>query len=168
MMRGRGRLVGLTVAVAAVAATGTTSMVIASRTHAPIARPNRTKPTAKATPSPTPPPAPTATPTPSPVVATPLAVVPTPAPTAPPPPPTPAPTSLRGHLVTTTLAGHSVIVYVPGAYAALPATRLGVVYFLHGSPGNAESWITGGNMPAMPRRAAPRVRYSESMVGTRV
>ena len=51
--------------------------------------------------------------------------------------------------MTTTLAGHSVIVYVPGAYAALPTTRFGVVYFLHGSPGNAESWITGGGMPAM-------------------
>lgn len=150
-MRGRGRLAGLAVAVAAVAATGTTSMVIASRAHGagtPVARPKATPaptpspaPTATATPTPVPTPAPTPTPTPTPA--------PTPTPTPPPPPPTPAPTSLPGHLVTTTLAGHSVIVYVPGAYAALPTTRFGVLYFLHGSPGNAESWISGGGMPAM-------------------
>jgi len=57
--------------------------------------------------------------------------------------------SLPGHTVTSTLDGHTVIVYVPGAYAALPTTGFPVVYFLHGSPGTAEGWITGGGMPTM-------------------
>ena len=69
---------------------------------------------------------------------------------------TPAPTpsgiatsadGVPGQVVTTTLDGHQVIVYLPGAYTALPAQRFPVVYFLHGSPGTAESWITGGDMP---------------------
>ena len=124
-------------------------MVIAGRAHDDGVRVARPKATPTATASPTPAPTPTATPTPTPVVATPLVVVPTPAPTPAPPPPTPAPTSLPGHVVTTTLAGHGVLVYVPGAYAALPGTRFGVVYLLHGSPGNAVGWISGGGMPAM-------------------
>src|SRR5438270_360399 len=95
-------------------------MVIAGRAHDDGVRVARPKATPTATASPTPAPTPTATPTPTPVVAPPLVVVPTPAPTPAPPPPTPAPTSLPGHVVTTTLAGPGVLVYVPGAYAALP------------------------------------------------
>ena len=104
-------------------------MVIAGRAHDDGVRVAPPKATPTATASPTPAPTPTATPTPTPVVATPLVVVPTPARTPTPPPPI----SLPGHVVTTTLAGHGVLVYVPGAYAALPGTRFGVVYLLHGS-----------------------------------
>jgi enterochelin esterase-like enzyme len=57
--------------------------------------------------------------------------------------------SLPGHVVTSALDGHSVLVYVPGAYDALPTTGFPVVYFLHGSPGTAEGWITGGGMPSL-------------------
>lgn len=57
--------------------------------------------------------------------------------------------SLPGHTVTSTLDGHAVIVYVPGAYAALPTTSFPVVYFLHGSPGTAEGWMTGGDMESL-------------------
>jgi enterochelin esterase-like enzyme len=57
--------------------------------------------------------------------------------------------ALPGHVDSFTLGGHSVLVDVPGAVAALPGIRFPVVYFLHGTPGTAESWITGGNMPAV-------------------
>jgi enterochelin esterase-like enzyme len=57
--------------------------------------------------------------------------------------------ALPGHVDSFTLGGHRVLVDVPGAVAALPGIRFPVVYFLHGTPGTAESWITGGNMPAM-------------------
>ena len=109
-------------------------------------------PAATSAPTGAPLPTSTATPTAAPSVAATPAPRPTPAPT-PRPTPVPArppsPDSLPGHTVTTTLDGHTVIVYVPGAYTALPASRFPVVYFLHGSPGTAESWITGGDMPAI-------------------
>jgi enterochelin esterase-like enzyme len=57
--------------------------------------------------------------------------------------------ALPGHIESMGLGGHAVLVYVPGAHATLPATRFPVVYFLHGSPGTAEDWISGGGMPAM-------------------
>jgi enterochelin esterase-like enzyme len=57
--------------------------------------------------------------------------------------------SLPGQVVTSTLDGHTVLVYLPGAYAALPTTHFPVVYFLHGSPGTAEGWMTGGNMQSL-------------------
>jgi enterochelin esterase-like enzyme len=57
--------------------------------------------------------------------------------------------ALTGHVESFTLGGHSVLVDVPGAAAALPGTHFPVVYFLHGTPGTAESWITSGNMPAV-------------------
>ncbi len=56
---------------------------------------------------------------------------------------------LPGHVESLSLGGHAVLVYVPGAYATLATTRFPVVYFLHGSPGTAEDWISGGGMPAM-------------------
>ncbi|HEX3605270.1 MAG TPA: alpha/beta hydrolase-fold protein [Candidatus Dormibacteraeota bacterium] len=57
--------------------------------------------------------------------------------------------SIAGHTEQLTSGGHSVIVYVPGASTTLTSTAFPVVYFLHGSPGNAQSWISGGNMPAV-------------------
>ena len=57
--------------------------------------------------------------------------------------------SLPGQVVTSTLDGHTVLVYLPGAYAALPTSHFPVVYFLHGSPGTAEGWMTGGNMQSL-------------------
>jgi enterochelin esterase-like enzyme len=57
--------------------------------------------------------------------------------------------SLPGQVVTSALDGHTVLVYLPGAYAALPTTHFPVVYFLHGSPGTAEGWMTGGNMQSL-------------------
>ena len=57
--------------------------------------------------------------------------------------------SLPGQVVTSTLDGHTVLVYLPGAYAALPTGHFPVVYFLHGSPGTAEGWMTGGNMQSL-------------------
>jgi enterochelin esterase-like enzyme len=57
--------------------------------------------------------------------------------------------SLAGHVESLTLGGHAVLVYVPGAYSSLTTTRFPVVYFLHGSPGTAQDWISGGGMPAM-------------------
>jgi enterochelin esterase-like enzyme len=80
--------------------------------------------------------APTVAPTAAPAVATPSGI------------PTSA-DAVPGQVVTTTLDGHQVIVYLPGAYTALPTERFPVVYFLHGSPGTAESWITGGDMPEL-------------------
>ncbi|HEY2704510.1 MAG TPA: alpha/beta hydrolase-fold protein [Candidatus Dormibacteraeota bacterium] len=56
---------------------------------------------------------------------------------------------LPGHVESWNLGGHAVLVYVPGAYAALATTRFPVVYFLHGSPGTAQDWISGGGMPSM-------------------
>jgi enterochelin esterase-like enzyme len=57
--------------------------------------------------------------------------------------------SLPGQVLTSTLDGHTVLVYLPGAYAALPTTHLPVVYFLHGSPGTADGWMTGGSMQSL-------------------
>jgi enterochelin esterase-like enzyme len=57
--------------------------------------------------------------------------------------------ALPGHVDSLSVGGHAVLVYVPGADAALATTRFPVVYFLHGSPGTAQDWISGGGMPAM-------------------
>ncbi len=57
--------------------------------------------------------------------------------------------ALPGHVESWSLGGHAVLVYVPGAHAALATSRFPVVYFLHGSPGTAQDWISGGGMPAM-------------------
>ena len=61
--------------------------------------------------------------------------------TTPPPPPQ----SLSGHIETLSVGGHTVLADIPGAYAALPATRFPVVYFLHGTPGNASDWLGAGS-----------------------
>jgi len=61
------------------------------------------------------------------------------------PPPAPAAGRLDGFSVD----GRKVLAYVPAAYAAAPADRLPVVYFLHGSPGAAPDWIDGGKLPGL-------------------
>lgn len=53
---------------------------------------------------------------------------------------------LPGHLEARSVGGREVIVYVPGTYAVDEALRLPVVYFLHGTPGGPEDWISGGQM----------------------
>jgi len=57
--------------------------------------------------------------------------------------------SRPGYMITAAVSGHSVLVYVPGANDALPELRLPVLYLLHGAPGHAQDWITGGRLPAM-------------------
>jgi enterochelin esterase-like enzyme len=130
------------IAIATCGAPSTGGRVVAQATSpATPARPPTPAPTPIPTPAPTPIPTPAPTPVPT--------AVPTPRPTPRPAPvSTPSPDALPGHLQTSTLAGHIVLVYVPGAYAVQPATRYPVVYFLHGSPGSAESWLADGDMPA--------------------
>ncbi len=64
--------------------------------------------------------------------------------------PPPAPQSLPGHIEQFAVGGHTVFAYVPGAYAVLPTTSFPVVYFLHGTPGEAADWIgAGSSLPAI-------------------
>jgi enterochelin esterase-like enzyme len=126
----------LTTAIAVRARGGSAPLSVATATPSPAAEATALAEiaTAAATPVPALPPTPAPTPAPTPV---------------PTPVPTPPPDSLPGHVVTSSIGGHTVLVYVPGAYAVEPASTFPVVYFLHGSPGNAQGWIDGGRMPAM-------------------
>jgi enterochelin esterase-like enzyme len=61
----------------------------------------------------------------------------------------PALVSRPGRIVTASVHGHAVLVYLPGANDVLPSLRLPVLYLLHGAPGRAQDWITQGRTPAL-------------------
>jgi enterochelin esterase-like enzyme len=68
------------------------------------------------------------------------------APTAQPTPNVPVLRLIAGQLFDLTIGGHPVDVYLPGMYLAAPTLSFPVLYLLHGTPGDQNEWLDGGDV----------------------